>query len=318
VTVTEAGYRPDAAPTRLLAGLRARRAADAGPLTVVPCDNLPRNGAVLAGALRELAEAADPSLTGWLAEHLSVASTMVDRITPEPTDADRRAVLAATGVDDRCPVATEPFSEWVLSGDFPGGRPAWETAGAVFTADVTPYEERKLWLLNGAHSLMAYAGAARGAATVAEAIADPESRAEIEQWWDACAPYLTLPPQDVPAYRAALLDRFANPRIRHALASIAADGSQKLPVRFMPVLRRERAAGRLPEPVVRVLAAWVRHLRGAGTPVRDVRAQELRGLADGLLADAVPRVLAALAPELPDDAELIAAVRARAREPVPR
>jgi fructuronate reductase len=313
VTVTEAGYRPDAAPARLLAGLRARRAADAGPLTVVPCDNLPGNGTVLETALRELA---DPALRGWMDEQLSVVTTMVDRITPEPTEADRRAVLAATGVEDRSPVATEPFSEWVIAGDFPGGRPAWESAGAVFAADATPFEERKLWLLNGAHSLLAYTGALRGHVTVAEAIADPVCRARVEGWWDLCGPYLVLPADDVAGYRSALLERFANPRIRHALASVAADGSQKLPVRFLPVLRRERAAGRLPAGPVEVLAAWLVHL--AVGPVRDVRAAELCPMvAGGALPAAVPRVLAELDPALADDAELVGAVRSAVAEFLP-
>jgi len=68
----------------------------------------------------------------------------------------------ATGVDDCCPVGTEPFHEWVLSGAFPGGRPQWDKAGATLADDIDPYEDRKLWLLNGAHSLLAYAGSARG------------------------------------------------------------------------------------------------------------------------------------------------------------
>jgi fructuronate reductase len=307
VTVTEAGYRPDAAPARLLAGLQARRAADAGPLTLVPCDNLPGNGTVLATALRELAGAGDPSMTAWLDEQLSVVTTMVDRITPGPTDDDRRAVREVTGVDDRCPVATEPFTEWVLAGEFPGGRPAWERAGAVLADDVTPFEERKLWLLNGAHSLLAYTGLLRGHATVAEAVADDVCRSWVESWWDTCGRHLTLPAEDVAGYRARLLERFANPRMRHGLAQIAVDGSQKLPVRFLPVLRRERTAGRLPEAATRVLAAWVLHL--ADGPVRDVREAELRPLLAGGPPGAVPRVLAALDPALADDGDLVAAVR---------
>jgi fructuronate reductase len=306
------------APARIVAGLLARRRADAGPLTLVPCDNLPGNGAALARVVRELAAAVDPDLVAWVDEQVATATTMVDRITPEPTDADRRAVREATGIDDLVPVATEPFSEWVLAGDFPGGRPAWETAGAVFTDDVTPFEERKLWLLNGAHSVMAYTGPLRGAATVDEAVADPVCRALVEGWWNACSGYLPLPPADVAAYRSALLRRFANPRIRHALSQIGTDGTQKLPVRFLPVLGRERAAGRLPEPVVTVLAAWVLTLRGDGGPVTDVRADELRALAAGPLPDAVPRVLAVLDAALPDDGELVAAVRASAAEWAPR
>jgi fructuronate reductase len=312
VTVTEAGYRPDVAPARLLAGLRARRAADAGPLTVVPCDNLPQNGAVLARALRGLAESVDPSLAAWLDEQVSVVTTMVDRITPEPTAADRAAVLAGTGIDDRCPVATEPFSEWVLAGDFPGGRPAWETAGAVFAPDVTPFEERKLWLLNGAHSLLAYVGPLRGATTVDEALRDDRCVELLHSWWATCLPHLPDGGPATEAYCTALLDRFANPRMRHSLAQIAADGSQKLPVRILPVLRRERAAGRLPDTVVTLLAAWVLHLRGAGVPVQDVRAEVLRPAAARPLRDAVPAVLDVLDPGLADDAELVAAVVAGA------
>jgi fructuronate reductase len=323
LTVTEAGYVPDAAdaaalragtgsvysaPARLVAGLRARRRADAGPLALVSCDNVPDNGRVLRSAVLDLAGAVDGGLADWITGQVSFPTTMVDRITPAPTDADRQTVLAATGVDDRSPVVTEPFSEWVLAGDFPAGRPAWDAAGAVFTADVAPYEERKLWLLNGAHSILAYAGPLRGHLTVAAAVDDPVCRGWVEGWWDTCGADLRLPAAEVAAYRAALLERFANPRIRHALAQIASDGSQKLPVRILPVLRRERAAGRLPEAAVEVLAAWVAHLRGAGVPVRDVRAEELAQL-DGV----VPRLLATLSPELGDDAELVAAVGARLR-----
>ena len=309
LSVTEAGYRPDAAPARLLAGLRARRAADAGPLTLVPCDNLPENGAVLATALRELAE---PALREWMDQAVSIATTMVDRITPQPTDADRAAVLGGTGTDDRSPVVTEPFSEWVISGDFPGGRPAWESAGAVLTDDVTPYEQRKLWLLNGGHSLLAYVGALRGHATVDQAVEDEHCRALLEQWWSVCIPHLTVSRTEAEAYCVALLDRFANPRIGYALAQIATDGSQKLPVRIMPVLQRERAAGRLPESAVVVLAAWIGHLRGSGAAVRDIRAAEFVDAAAGPLDTAVPRVLAALDPALASDAELVAAVRRQA------
>jgi fructuronate reductase len=301
-------------PARILAGLVARRAADAGPITLVPCDNLPDNGPVLARVVRDLAEAVDPALLDWLSSTVATATTMVDRITPRPTEADRAAVLAATGLDDSSPVVTEPFSEWVVSGAFPGGRPAWETAGAVLTVDVTPFEQRKLWLLNGGHSLLAYLGSHRGHATVADAMTDEHCVAALQQWWTVCVPRLAIDRVEAEAYCAALLDRFANPRMRHALAQIAADGSQKLPVRLLPVLRLERAAGTLPDAAVTVLAAWLLHLRGAGVPVADVRAEELRRLAGGPLADAVPAVLSAFGRDLPDDAQLVGAVRRRCED----
>jgi fructuronate reductase len=297
------------APARLVAGLLRRRAQDGGPLTVVPCDNLPSNGAALQNVLHEFAALVDPSLREWLAGTVEVASTMVDRITPAPTDADRRAVLEATGIDDACPVATEPFSEWVIAGSFPGGRPGWGAAGAVMTDNVTPFELRKLWLLNGAHSLLAYLGLGRGHVTVADAVADPKCRAWVERWWETCTPLLPFDAAEVLAYRTALLERFGNPRIRHTLAKIAMDGSQKLPVRFLPVLRAQRDRGILPDSPLMAFAAWISHVRRSGADVQDVRAAELSELSAGGLSDAVPRLLAVLDPSLAEDAEIVAAVR---------
>lgn len=297
-------------PARLVAGCAARRRADAGPLALISCDNLPGNGDMLARVVADLAELVDPGLAEWIGASVSCVTTMVDRITPRTTPEDRQAVSRATGREDRCPVATEPFSEWVLSGTFPGGRPGWEDAGATITDEIEPYEHRKLWLLNGAHSILAYAGSARGHQTVAEAVADDTCRNWMQQWWSEASRHLDLPIEDIAAYRAALLDRFANPRMRHLLAQIASDGSQKLPVRILPVLRRERAAGRMPQGATRALAAWVCHLRGAGAPVVDVRAEQMVAQAEGPLPEAVRRVLDTLDPAVGADAEVVAAVLA--------
>ena len=304
ITVTEAGYlrgatggldtgRPEVeadietlrrdltgqvrtAPARLVAGLAARRNADAGPLALVPCDNTPSNGALAERVVHDMAELVDADLASWLHDSLAVVTTMVDRITPRATPEDIRAVVEATGLDDRRPVVTEPFSEWVLGGVFPSGRPSWQDAGATFTDDVTPYEHRKLWLLNGAHSLLAYAGSIRGHTTVADAVADEICQSWLEAWWAVASPYLNQPTTDVAAYRAALLDRFTNARMRDRLDRIAADGSQKLPIRILPVLHAERAAGRLPEAATRVLAAWISHLRGMGLRLSSTRTTDPR------------------------------------------
>jgi len=295
-------------PARLAAGFAARQRAGGGPLALVPCDNVPGNGAIAARVVGDLAELVDPALATWIAESVSVVTTMVDRITPRATPQDVRIVRAATGLDDRAPVVCEPYAEWVLDGTFPAGRPRWEDAGATFSEDVTPFEQRKLWLLNGAHSLLAYAGSIRGHATVAEAVADETCRSWLEQWWSEASPHLAQPAEAVAAYRAALLERFTNARMHDRLARIAADGSQKLPIRIVPVLRAERAAGRLPAGATRVLAAWVCHLRGRGAPVSDPRAEELVALAAGALRDAVPRVLAPLDAALAADPDVIARV----------
>ena len=299
---------------RLVAGLAARRRAGAGPLTMVPCDNLRQNGTVVARVIGDFAELLDPELGSWIAGNVAYVTTMVDRITPVPTAGDIANAEAETGVHDRAAVVTEPFTEWVIGGEFAAGRPRWQDAGATFTADVAPFEERKLWLLNGAHSMLAYAASTRGHVTVADAMGDPTCLGWLQQWWEVASRHLSLPEADNAAYRAALTERFANPRMRHRLDQIAWDGSQKLPIRVLPILRREVAAGRLPPGATRPVAAWVCHLRGSGATVTDARAAEFVELASGPLPDAVALVLKALDADLAADDAVVAAVLAQARE----
>ncbi len=278
------------APGKLVAGLVARRDAGAGPITLISCDNVPDNGAMLESVLRGLAKRAVPDLDDYLNEQVGFVTTMVDRITPRATDSTRQAVQDEQGVDDPAALATEPFSEWVLAGEFAGERPNWQSAGAEFVDDVVPHELRKLWLLNGAHSLMAYGATIRGHQTVADAIADPVVRGWVDEWWDVAERQLPLDKAVVTAYRAALLERFGNPRMRDQLSRIAADGSQKIPIRIVPALVADRKDGNSPLGAERVVAAWTLHLRGAGAPFNDARADKVKELASGTLEDSVAKV----------------------------
>ncbi|MCY7286849.1 MAG: hypothetical protein LH624_00990 [Cryobacterium sp.] len=182
-------------------------------------------------------------------------STSVDRITPRTTEADKRAVLLGTGWRDESPVVCEPFSDWVLSGEFPAGRPAWETAGARFVADIEPWEQRKLWMLNGAHTVLAAFGLLRGHALVSDAIADPACLALVERLWVEDARH--LPGVEVDDYAVQLLSRFRNPRIEHRLDQIATDTITKLRLRIVPVAERERARGRSAEGCAAVIGSWI-------------------------------------------------------------
>jgi fructuronate reductase len=259
---------------RLVLALAARRAAGTGPLAVVCCDNLSNNGTVAHNAVVGMAGAWDQGLAEWIDATISFVSTSVDRITPRTTEADIAAVEAGCGYRDTTPVVAEPFSNWVLSGDFPAGRPRWEDAGAVFVADIEPYENRKLWLLNGAHSLLAYAGQLRGHSTVAQALADPLCLQAIEKFWDEAEANLTGTDLQIPAYRAALLARFSNARIAHHLAQIAMDGSTKLRMRAVPVLQAERAAGRSGAAAALMIAAWMDY-SAAAAEVQDPLAADI-------------------------------------------
>ncbi|MPV37553.1 mannitol dehydrogenase family protein [Georgenia subflava] len=301
-------------PGKVVGGFLARREAGAGAITVLPCDNLPENGPAFRTVVVDLAELVDPALVGWMDDNVAWATSMVDRITPATTDAERGAVAESQGYDDASPVPTEPFSEWVVAGDFPAGRPSWEESGVTIVDDVEPFEQRKLWMLNGSHSLMAYAATIVGHETVADAIADPTVRRWVEAWWDVAGPHLSVPQDDVAAYRAALLERYFNARVRHLLAQIAADGSQKIPVRILPALRLERAAGRLPDGPVRALAAWILHLQGHGAPVKDARESDVVAAAQGTVAEATEKLLTTFGADLLPDDELVAAVVARSEE----
>jgi fructuronate reductase len=293
-------------PGKLVAGLLARRAADAGPITILSCDNLPENGAVTRTVVADLAAVVDATLRTWMEQNVDFATSMVDRITPATTAEDRSLVARAQGYEDASPVPTEPFAEWVISGRFPNGRPAWDGAGARLVEDITPYEQRKLWLLNASHSLLAYAGSIRGHTTIDEAIADPQCRSWVEALWDESCRHLTLPADMLNDYRAALIQRFANPRVRDQLSRIAADGSQKLPVRIVPPLLAERADRRMPVGCATAVAAWILHLRGHGAPIKDPgadRARTAAGAPDE--STVVSGVLETLHSGLGDDSALV-------------
>lgn len=268
------GGNPSTPLGRLVFALGARRAAEAGPLAVVCCDNLSNNGDVAREAVAGFAVALDAGLAAWVDASVSFVSTSVDRITPRTTDKDIVEVHEACGYRDNSPVVAEPFSSWVLSGDFPAGRPRWEDAGALFVADIEPYENRKLWLLNGAHSLLAYAGQLRGHSTVAEALSDPVCRRAVEAFWDEAEANLSGGELQIPAYRAALLARFGNAKIAHNLSQIAMDGSTKLRMRAVPVLQAERAAGRSGGAAASMIAAWMDYT-AASAAFEDPLAEEV-------------------------------------------
>jgi fructuronate reductase len=296
-------------PARLVAGLLARRDAGSGAITILSCDNLPENGEVTRTVVTEFAGLVDESLLDWIEANVDFATSMVDRITPGTTDRDRQIVQEQNGYVDASPVPTEPFSDWVVSGRFPAGRPRWEDAGALLVDDVAPFEQRKLWLLNGSHSMLAYAGSVRGHETIDQAIADPACREWVNLFWDEASRHLPFSPAEVAEYRAALLKRFSNPHMRDQLARIAADGSAKLVVRTIPTVRAERAAGRIPVGCATTLAAWVLHLRGKGAPIKDAGAIPAKQAANaGELPTAVPAVLETLEPGLGKDEDLVRAV----------
>lgn len=283
----------------LTAGLADRFTANAEPISVVSCDNLPGNGAQLGRLVGELADSAGGGEFGvWLHDRVAFPSTMVDRIVPTTTDQDRAAAADLLQLYDAGLVVAEPFRQWVIEDRFAADRPAWEQAGATLAADVAPYERAKLRLLNGTHSLLAYLGALRGHRTIADAVADDGLRAAARglQREDAI-PTLTAPTGvDLEEYGEQILHRFANPHLRHTTVQVGMDGSQKLPVRILETAKDRLRAGVVPQHCALAVAAWFAYIEGgldpAGPdlPLNDPLAAVLRERADGPDAGFVDRM----------------------------
>ncbi|KPC50769.1 mannitol dehydrogenase family protein [Amantichitinum ursilacus] len=253
--------QPCSVPGLLVAALRARRAQ---PFTVMSCDNLAHNGRVLRQVVIDFAAQIDPELAAWIAAEVCFPCTMVDRIAPATTDADRAAAELALGAIDAWPVPCERFYQWVIEDRFAQGRPAWEKVGATLTDDVIPYELAKLRMLNGTHSTIAYLSLLAGFETVDQAIADPTIYTLIRNMMtEEIAPTLRMPAGfDVLAYRDELLARYANPALKHRIAQISMDGSLKLPPRLLGTLQERLAAGLPVRRHLLAVAAWMRCLWG--------------------------------------------------------
>lgn len=295
LTVTEKGYAPnehesaaaDAVPTTiydyLAAAVVARLNAGSSPLTLISCDNLSNNGRVLHERLCARLEAISPQHRRWFEQAWTCPSTMVDRIVPATTAADLNTIEAALGQRDEGAVITEPYSQWVIEDCFAGERPRWEVAGAQFVTDVKSFETAKLRMLNGAHSALAYLGLARGHTFVHQAIADPQIEPIVSRLMrEEAAPSIAAKPdQQLDRYADLLLARFRNPALPHRLLQIAADGSQKIPARWLSTLADNRASGRQSPAILSAIAAWVAFVRGDQHQVDDPKAS--------LLADAWTR-----------------------------
>jgi len=259
-----AAVAPRTAVGFIVRGLALRRARGLPPVTLLSLDNLPHNGRTLQGLVLAFARRVDAALADWIETHCTFPSSMVDRIVPATTDADREQVAAGLGHWDAWPVPAEPYLDWVVEDRFAAGRPDWHLAGARCVSDASAWEQLKLRVVNGSHSALAYLGAMAGRRTVDEAVAQPELRdfvrAMVTQEVRSTLP--PLPNLDFDGYVQGLLERFANPALAHRLQQIAMDGSQKLPQRLLGTIEQRLAAGLPIARLALAVAAWMHYLRG--------------------------------------------------------
>lgn len=215
--------------------IRVRNKKGLPPFSVMSCDNIPENGILTKNAVLAFAQKLDPMLAIWIAENVTFPSTMVDRIVPAMTSEQFDVIESLTGYKDPCGVVTEDFRQWVIEDNFVAGCPDWSKSGAMLVADVVPYEEMKLRMLNGTHSFLAYNGSLSGYTYIYECMQDKALREVAyrlmtQEQAKSLNPYLKV---DIEKYAANLIKRFANVNVKHQTNQIAQDGSQKLPQRAL-------------------------------------------------------------------------------------
>lgn len=276
---------PRSAAGFLVEALARRKQAGAPPFTILCCDNLSANGRTVQRIVTRLAALRSKDLAHWIEDRAAFPCTMVDRIVPETTDADRAAVSSALGMTDAWPVVTEPFTQWIVEDRFASGRPDFAAAGVQLVSDVTPFEHMKLRLLNASHSALAYLGYLAGYETIADTMADPHFAAFAARVMQEAAVTLKMPEgTDLAAYQASLLSRFANPALHHRTWQIAMDGSQKLPQRLLAAMADRLQQGLPIDTHALAVAGWMRYVtardeRDKEIDVRDPIAGKLAAIA---------------------------------------
>ncbi len=281
--LTNAAVRADLAPEAtpstsfgyVVEALRRRRENGTAPFTVMSCDNIQGNGEVAHRMFSAFARAKDAELADWIESHVPFPNSMVDRITPVTTDADRTLVADELGIGDAWPVVTEPFTQWVLEDRFAAGRPPYEDAGVQVVEDVEPYELMKLRLLNASHQALAYVGYLSGYRLVHEVCQDELFARFLRAYMDTEAtPTLRpVPGVDLDDYKSTLIERFSNPGVRDTVARLCAESSDRIPTWLVPVIRDNLASGGEIRLSAAVVASWARYAEGVdeqGEPIEIV------------------------------------------------
>ncbi|QSE80332.1 mannitol dehydrogenase family protein [Rhodococcus koreensis] len=252
--------------------LSRRRARGLPSPTIMSCDNIQGNGDVARRMFLAYAELKDPDLAEWMRAETSFPNSMVDRITPVTTPEVTEALSSRFGVDDRWPVAAEPFTSWVLEDAFPLGRPAFEDVGVQVVDDVEPYELMKLRLLNASHQGLCYFGYLAGYRLVHDVAQDPLFADFLLAYMDdeATPTLAPVPGVDLDDYKRTLIERFSNPEIRDTVARLCAESSDRIPKWLLPVIRENLVADRHIRLSAAIVASWARYAEGVdedGQPI---------------------------------------------------
>ena len=276
---------PKTAVGFIVAGLRERYINKKTPFTILSCDNLPNNGAVIKKIVLDFAQKIDPLLAKWISREVCFPSSMVDRITPATKDQDIINFAEEYGAYDTALVVHEEFFQWVIEDKFSVGRPKFELAEIQMVSNVELHEKMKLRCLNGTHSSLAYLGYLAGYNTISECVSHDSMVKYIQYLWEKeIIPTLETPEgENLNEYCNHLLKRYENSAIEHRTWQIAMDGSQKLPQRILEtvtyLLKNEKSFTGMSLAV----AAWMQFvsgidLNGKTIDVRDPMADDFAAI----------------------------------------
>lgn len=275
----------------LYSSLKLRKERGLPSFTVLSCDNMPANGKLTQKLVLQFLSKLDPSLAQWAQQNTTFPSTMVDRITPRTTEEHSRILREEFGVEDQWPVAAEDFIQWIVEDNFVNNeRPQFDKVGVIFTNDVTPFEELKLYLLNAGHSTLAYPSLLQGIDIVDEGMRNSSVREAVIAYMNEAKHAV---PDNIPGvnkedYIQTLIKRFSNPNIRDHTARLASQGYAKVQNFVVPALTHllHDTTPRSTTAIARMLASWITFLGTAeklGVTVDDARAADIVPLAKAVI-----------------------------------
>lgn len=239
-------------------GLKRRSQTSAAKVTLLSCDNLRHNGKLLkTGLMQFLSAKNDLELLNWVEGNVSFPCSMVDRITPKPSQQHRDDVQSRFGVSDGMTVMGEDFMQWVIEDDFAGDKPILDQVGVEFVEDVTPYEEAKIRILNAGHTVVTYQAALKNLTYFDEAMQDVELKKYFTEFiLQDSIPAIGESIVDLPAYFNVIAQRFSNSNIGDTVERICTDGYAKFSIFVYPTLEGVYRLGKTPIRTIEGIANW--------------------------------------------------------------
>jgi len=248
-------------------------------LIILPTELIEKNGDTLKDCCLKLAQLWElpAAFSDWLAACNTFCNTLVDRIvTGYPAD-DAQALESELGYSDKLLLAGEPFAFWAIESDNPqavANELPLDKAGlpVVFSNDIRPYKERKVRLLNGAHTSSVFAAYLSGIETVGDMMKDDRMRKFFDRAvFGEIAPFVPLPADEVKSFADSVVERFENPYIRHNLISITLNSVSKFKARLQSTIFETHAKiGQLPGLLCFTFASLIEfYCGGKGYEVKD-------------------------------------------------